>query len=286
MHAAPIEPCARSLSTTTTAPQDQQLSPSSMSTHAHSESTATVYSQMARAASMFSDTLTSFTGGSALATRWMEAGFERPSPGSPQVVKGCTRLDAEVARVSLLQLLSVQNMADKMQLRKRLNSEMTLLPIVKSTDGGGLTCAFMFPTARGTPPQSPSTPPTPVAVSHDVPEVDVAEAIDRARTETPQEVDDSEDVEEARVPGFVSDVKHSSVIPSPSEDITVPGEVDSNNDWFPSHISVLSEGGRSSDHGWDVGEGVEEASIPDHCVVCFPFIRLGSPPDSIYRLTR
>ncbi|EIW59073.1 uncharacterized protein TRAVEDRAFT_71271 [Trametes versicolor FP-101664 SS1] len=220
-----------------------------MSTHAHSESTATVYSQMARAASMFSVTLTSFTGGSALATRWMEAGFERPSPGSPQVVKGCTRLEAEVSL-----------------LRKRLNSEMTLLPIVKSTDGGGLTCAFMFPAARGSPPQSPSACPTPVAVSHDVPEVDVAEAIDRARTETPQEVDDPEDVEEARVPGFVSDVKHSHVIASPSEDITVPGEVDSNNDWFPSHISVLSEGGRSSDHGWAVGEGVEEVSIPDHHV--------------------
>lgn len=147
---------------------------------------------------------------------------------------------------------------------------MTLLPIVKSTDGGGLTCAFMFPAARGSPPQSPSACPTPVAVSHDVPEVDVAEAIDRARTETPQEVDDPEDVEEARVPGFVSDVRHSRVIPSPSEDITVPGDLDSNNDWFPSHISVLSEGGCSSDHGWFVGEGVEEVSIPDHHVVCFP----------------
>lgn len=156
------------------------------------------------------------------------------------------------------------------QLRKRLNSEMALLPIVKSTDGGGLTCAFMFPTARGSPTQSSSTAPTPVAVSHDVPEVDVAEAIDRARTETPQEVDDPEDVEKARGPGFVSDVKHSSIIPSPSEDITVPGEVDSNNDWFPSHISVLSEGGHSPEHGWAVGNGVEEVSIPDHHVVCFP----------------
>lgn len=165
------------------------------------------------------------------------------------------------------------------QLRKRLNSEMTLLPIVKSTDGGGLTCAFMFPAARGSPPQSPSASPTPVAVSHDVPEVDVAEAgeavvhhgsQDRVRSETLQEVDDPEDVEEARVPGFVSDVKHSHVIASPSEDITVPGGVDSNNDWFPSHISVLSEGDRSSDQGWAMREGVEEVSIPDHHVVCFP----------------
>lgn len=248
-----------------------------MSTRAHSESTATVYSQMARAASMFSDTLTSFTGGSALATRWMEAGSECPSPGSPQVVKGCTRLEAEVSLVSPLRLLSVESMADTMQLRKRLNSEMALLPIVQSTDGGGLTCAFMFPIARGSPPQSPSTSPTPVAVSHDVPEVDVAEAIDRARTETPQEVDDPEDVEEARVPGFVSDVKLSRVIASPSEDITVPGEVDFNNDWFPSHISVLSEGGRSSDYGWAVGEGVEEVTIPDHHVVCFPVHSLRIP---------
>lgn len=172
------------------------------------------------------------------------------------------------------------------QLRKRLNSEMTLLPIVKSTDGGGLTCAFMFPIARGSPPQSPSTSPTPVAVSHDVPEVDVVEVIDRARTETLQEVDDPKDVEEARVPGFVSDVKHSSIIPSPSEDITVPGEVDSDNDWFPSHISVLSEGGRSSEHGWAVGERVEEVSVPDPHAVCFPFILLGSPPDNVHRLTR
>ncbi|OJT08081.1 hypothetical protein TRAPUB_1016 [Trametes pubescens] len=213
-----------------------------MSTHAHSESSATVYSQIARAASTFSDTLTSLMGGSALPTRWMEAGLESPSPGSPLVVKGCTRLDAEVTL-----------------LRKRLNSEMALLPIVQSTNGGGLTCEFMFPIARGSPPQSPFTSPPTSGLCNG--------SQDRARTETPREVDDPEDVEEACVPGFASAVEHSRVIASPSEDITVTAEMDPNYDWFPSRLSVLSDGSRSSDHGWAVGEGVEEVPMRDHYVL-------------------
>lgn len=73
-----------------------------MSTLAHSGSTPTVYSRMTRAASMFSDTLTSFAVGSAITTRSMECGIEGPFSGSPQVVKRCPRLEAEISQVSTI----------------------------------------------------------------------------------------------------------------------------------------------------------------------------------------
>ncbi|KAI0826746.1 hypothetical protein BC628DRAFT_1418827 [Trametes gibbosa] len=175
-----------------------------MSTYYAPESSAIFYSQMVRAASMFSDTFTSISAGSAITARWMEGGCESSFHGStPPVATRCARLEAEV-----------------FQLRKRLNTEMRLLPIVKSTDAGGLTCEFMFPADKGLRKSSATMPVQlePAPVSHPVQECDVAETDDHVRTEVPQNVD-SEGVEEACVPGFDCDVKDSKIVESPSVDV-------------------------------------------------------------------
>ncbi|KAI0357429.1 hypothetical protein OH77DRAFT_99914 [Trametes cingulata] len=203
-----------------------------MSTHAPSESTATFYSQMARAVSMFSDTFTSVTVGSRAGTGWAECGSEGPYMGSP-VVKRCARLEAEVV-----------------QLRKRIKSEMSLLPIVKSTDAGGLACEFMFPARSDSRRSSASSDFLQVAtvsrnIHEDVEDMDVADAEgavvdngsgDRVRTERPQVVD-PEGGEEARVTGIVIfDVEDSEVVPSPSEDIVDPHKVDPVAELLPSPV--------------------------------------------------
>lgn len=144
---------------------------------------------------------------------------------------------------------------------------MTLLPIVTSTDAGGLSCEFMFPVARGSPRKSSPTAPPPVAVSHDVQEVDIPAAgqavvddgaQDRVRTETPQDVD-PEVVEEARVAGIAADIEGSSIIESPSEDI-ISSEVDPKFDLLSS--PAPADDGRQPMYG-GVAEGCGKDMLDD-----------------------
>ncbi|KAI0328852.1 hypothetical protein GY45DRAFT_938457 [Cubamyces sp. BRFM 1775] len=183
-----------------------------MSTYAHPESSATLCTQVARAVSMFSSAFASVTSGSGLSTYWTESGYEGQPPRSPQASKRCSRLEEEI-----------------IQLRKRLNTEMPLLPIVRSTDGGGLACEFMFPASRTSSKSSIVTPSEPTAVSHSgthIPEEDVTDAGQaivnnstqgRAVRRCPRDVD-PKDVE-ARVTGVKLDVPDSSISGSPSEDV-------------------------------------------------------------------
>ncbi|KAH9851533.1 hypothetical protein C2E23DRAFT_886400 [Lenzites betulinus] len=195
-----------------------------MLVHAPPRSTASIYSQMTRAASMFSDTFTSVTAGSGITTCWAEGDLESSYTGSPHVVKRCARLEAEVSRI-----------------RKRLNTEMVLLPIVKSTDAGGLTCQFMFPADKDLSRSSAAMPlkQEPVPVSRTVQECGVDEAGARACTETLQNVD-SEGVEEARVADFNSDAEDLKLIASPSADMVSQQDEALASDLLP--LPVVSEG--------------------------------------------
>ena len=105
---------------------------------------------------------------------------------------------------------------------------MPLLPIVRSTDGGGLACEFMFPASRTSSKSSIVTPSEPTAVSHSgthIPEEDITDAGQaivnnstqgRAVRRCPRDVD-PKDIE-ART-GVKVDVPDSSISGSPSEDV-------------------------------------------------------------------
>ncbi|KAJ8489716.1 hypothetical protein ONZ51_g2787 [Trametes cubensis] len=151
---------------------------------------------------------------SGLSTYWTDGGYEGQPPRSPQASKRCSRLEEEVA-----------------QLRKRLNTEIPLLPIVTSTDGGGLACEFMFPASRTSSKSSIITSSEPTIVSHSsihIPEEDVSDAgqavvdngtQDRAARWRSRDVD-PENVD-ARVSGIgiMLDVEVPFLSGSPSEDV-------------------------------------------------------------------
>ncbi|KAI0662261.1 hypothetical protein C8Q70DRAFT_1051729 [Cubamyces menziesii] len=163
---------------------------------------------------MFSGAFASVTSRSGLSTYWTDGGYEGQPPRPPQASKRCSRLEEEVA-----------------QLRKRLNTEIPLLPIVTSTDGGGLACEFMFPASRTSSKSSIITSSEPTIVSHSsihIPEEDVSDAgqavVDngtqdravrwRSRDVDPENVD-------ARVSGIgiMLDVEDPFLSGSPSEDV-------------------------------------------------------------------
>ncbi|KAH9851549.1 hypothetical protein C2E23DRAFT_860461 [Lenzites betulinus] len=203
-----------------------------MSAYYAPESSAIFYSQMARAVSMFS-------GGSATTARWMDGSCESPYPGSPPVAKRCARLEAEVV-----------------QLRKRLNTEMRLLPIVQSTDAGGLTCEFMFPADKAPRRSSAIAPRTlePLPVSHS--ERDVVEAGGRACTETPRNVDSGR-VEAAWVTIFDADVEDAKAFASPSVDVVFQQGGAPLGDLLPS--PVVQDGVEQDEYDFPVLDNIGNA---------------------------
>ncbi|KAI0647742.1 hypothetical protein C8Q79DRAFT_1008156 [Trametes meyenii] len=187
-----------------------------MSTRVPPESVATVFSQMWRTVSVFSDAFASAS------TSWMEDGLEGLYAGSPRTVQRCARLEAEIV-----------------QLRKRLGStETTVLPIVKSSDTGGLSCEFMFAARDSRRSSATSLQALPVRqYAQDVQEVDITDAVlgavdvdddtqVHARTELLQVVDPEGD-EEAWMAEVVFDAddEDSLIVTSPSEDIVLMNEV-------------------------------------------------------------
>ncbi|KAI9061346.1 hypothetical protein FKP32DRAFT_951388 [Trametes sanguinea] len=183
-----------------------------MSTYTRSNSGATLYSQVARAVSMLSGTFSSVTTASGIGTCWAEVNPEGQPPSSPRVVKRCARLESEIV-----------------QLRKRLSTDMALLPIVQATDGGGLTCEFMFPASRSSS-KSCSTSSSATVVSdsiEDLKEEDVTNVAQSLLYDSPQgetvferpQVVDPEGVQ-VRVSGPKLDIKASAIAASPSKDVT------------------------------------------------------------------
>ncbi|KAI0647758.1 hypothetical protein C8Q79DRAFT_1008171 [Trametes meyenii] len=187
-----------------------------MSTRVPPESVATIFSQMWRTVSVFSDAFASAS------IRWVEGELGSPCHGSPQVVQRCARLDEEIN-----------------QLRKRLSAtEETVLPIVKSSDTGGLSCEFMFAARDSRRSSTTSLQALPVRqYAQDVQEVDITDAglgavnVDddsqvHARTELLQVVDPEGD-EEAWMAEVVFDAddEDSLIVTSPSEDIVLMNEV-------------------------------------------------------------
>ncbi|KAI0669229.1 hypothetical protein C8Q78DRAFT_203118 [Trametes maxima] len=220
-----------------------------MSTRVPPESVATIFTQMWRTVSVFSDAFTSTS------TRWVEGGLGSPCHGSPQLVQRCARLDAEIS-----------------QLRKRLNAtEATVLPIVRSSDTGGISCEFMFAARDSRRSSTTSLHMLPVRqYVQDVQEVDITDAVfgvvdvdddpqDHARTESPQVVD-PEDGEEAWMAEVVFDADEgdSLIIASPSEDIVLMNEVVPVTDVMVS--PVLPDWEEPSEVAWVIAGGIVEVA--------------------------
>ncbi|OSD07548.1 hypothetical protein PYCCODRAFT_1463777 [Trametes coccinea BRFM310] len=183
-----------------------------MSTYARSNSRATLYSQVARAVSVLSGTFSSVTAASGIGTCWAEVNPEGQPSSPPRVVKRCARLESEI-----------------IQLRKRLSTDVALLPIVQATDGGGLTCEFMFPASRSSS-KSCTTSSSVTVVSDSIQHMkeeditNVAQSLlydcpqDETVFERPQVVD-TKGVQ-VRVSGSMLDMNTSAIAASPSEDVT------------------------------------------------------------------
>ncbi|KAI0647743.1 hypothetical protein C8Q79DRAFT_924847 [Trametes meyenii] len=183
-----------------------------MSTLVPPESIAAIFSHVWRSVNIVSEAVSSAT------TLWAEGYSESSSTGSPQVAKRCARLEAEIDR-----------------LRRRLHTELCVLPIVKDSDAGGLTCEFVLFPKQDPRRESPTTtqpqsvlPATIGQPEQGVEEISVAEsepaiivddgAQDHVRTESSQVVD-PEDDEEAWVAGVLFDADEEDFVQSPSVDI-------------------------------------------------------------------